>query len=69
MEDFYREQNIQVMIADWTKQDSKITKYLSSFNRAGVPLYVFYEDGQSKILPQILTNQIVRDAIGNSEEK
>ena len=69
MEDFYREQNIHVMIADWTKQDSKITKYLSSFNRAGVPLYVFYENGQSKVLPQILTDKIVRDAIGNSEEK
>ncbi len=69
MEDFYREQNVQVMIADWTKQDSKITKYLSSFNRAGVPLYIFYENGQSTILPQILTDQIIREAIGNLEEK
>ena len=64
MEDFYREQKIKVMIADWTKYDSEITGYLNSFNRAGVPLYVIYQNGKPKILPQILTQKnIVENAI------
>ena len=68
MEDFYREQNVEVMIADWTSYDSQITEYLNSFNRAGVPLYVFYQKGKPKILPQILTKDIVQSAIKNSKE-
>ena len=48
MEDFYREQNVEVMIADWTSYDSQITEYLNSFNRAGVPLYVFYQKVNQK---------------------
>ena len=68
MEDFYREQKIKVMIADWTKYDSEITGYLNSFNRAGVPLYVIYQNGKPKILPQILTQNIVENAILNSKE-
>ena len=49
---------------DWTNRDPAITQYLASFGRTGVPLYVYYAPGQApRVLPQILTAGIVRDAV------
>lgn len=50
------------MKADWTKSDEGITKALRRFGRNGVPLYVLYEgntNSQPKILPQVLTPDVV----------
>jgi len=64
MQQFFREKNITLMIADWTNADPEITKYLASFGRNGVPLVVYYPpQGEPKILPQVLTPSIVREAI------
>lgn len=64
----FKDKDITLLEADWTNQDSEITDYLSSFGRSGVPLYVFYpKTGESKILPQILTETIIVEAI--SQEK
>lgn len=63
MEKFYKEQGIRVLVADWTSKDTEITEYLSSFNRAGVPLYVFYQNESNIVLPQILSFGIVSDAL------
>lgn len=51
--------------ADWTNRDPDITAYLDRFGRTGVPLYVFYPgDGADPVLlPEILTPQIVLDAV------
>jgi DsbC/DsbD-like thiol-disulfide interchange protein/cytochrome c biogenesis protein CcdA len=55
---------------DWTRRDSVITTYLKTFERSGVPLYVVYPaTGEPVLLPQLLTEGIVRDALdaaGNS---
>ena len=55
---------------DWTRRDPVITTYLRSFDRSGVPLYVVYPaDGEPVLLPQILTEGMVRSALdkaGNS---
>jgi thiol:disulfide interchange protein DsbD len=55
---------------DWTRRDPVITTYLRSFKRSGVPLYVVYPaTGEPVLLPQLLTEGIVRDALdaaGNS---
>lgn len=49
---------------DWTNSDPLISEYLSRFRRDGVPLYVYYPPGEEpKILPQILTSNIVIEAI------
>lgn len=46
--------------ADWTDYDPSITAYLDEFGRAGVPLYVVYRGGQSRVLPQLLTvNEVI----------
>jgi thiol:disulfide interchange protein len=63
--------NIRYLIGDWTNQDPVITKYLNSYGRNGVPIYVYYgptdaETGtrpDPKVLPQMLTPGIVRNAI------
>ena len=68
METFYKEQGIRVLIADWTSKDRDITEYLSTFNRAGVPLYVFYQNGSKIVLPQILSFGIVKEVLGHSKE-
>lgn len=60
----FAENNIITMIADWTNNDPAITALLESFDHQGVPLYVYYPPaGEPKVLPQILTEQIVLDAI------
>lgn len=64
MQEFFREKNVTLMIADWTNNDPAITEYLASFGRNGVPLYVFYPaGGEPKVLPQLLTPSMVREAI------
>jgi thiol:disulfide interchange protein DsbD len=48
--------------ADWTTPDPDITRALQQFGRDGVPLYVLYsgrEDEPPRILPQLLTTDIV----------
>ncbi len=49
---------------DWTRRDPAITAYLAEFERNGVPLYVWYpRPGEPRILPQILTEGILLDAL------
>jgi thiol:disulfide interchange protein DsbD len=50
---------------DWTKANPEITELLQRFNRAGVPLYLFYpgRGAEPHILPQILTTGIVLDEV------
>jgi len=60
----FKDQGIKLLVADWTNRDESITQYLASFNRNGVPLYVYYPPLKNPIiLPQILTPSIVRKAI------
>ena len=67
VQSIFKEHNIQFMVGDWTNQDPEITKYLKSYGRSGVPLYVFYpprdastgERPEPIVLPQILTPNLV----------
>ena len=53
---------------DWTRQDPAITDYLAGYGRNGVPLYVLYprDGGAPRILPQVLTPALVRDALAEA---
>jgi thiol:disulfide interchange protein DsbD len=66
VQELFREKGVTLMKGDWTNRDPAITKALSSFGRAGVPLYVVYnaKPGSSEplVLPQLLTANIVHDA-------
>lgn len=62
-----REKGITAMKGDWTNSDPAITAALKSFGRVGVPLAVFYPAGKGSspvVLPELLTEKIVLDAIG-----
>lgn len=60
----FEEYNVATLSADWTREDSEITTALESFGRSGVPLYILYSaDGEVSVLPQSLTNNVVREAV------
>lgn len=62
------EKGITAMKGDWTNSDPAITSALKSFGRVGVPLVVYYPPGKGSgpiVLPELLTERIVLDAIGN----
>ncbi len=57
---------IVALKGDWTNGDPVITRYLAEFGRNGVPLYVLYpadRGGTPMVLPQLLTEAIVLEAI------
>ena len=56
-EKLFAQNNVRLIRADWTNLDDKITEALAVFERASVPLYLYYPPDGSKpqILPQILT--------------
>ena len=62
---------IKVIEGDWTMEDPVITEWLEMYDRAGVPLYLYFPSGSSletvTILPQILTPGIVIDAIVSAD--
>lgn len=67
----FTQKNVIYLIGDWTNQDPEITKYLQSYGRSGVPIYVFYgardpssgKRPEAVLLPQILTPIIVENTI------
>ena len=68
IKEYIYENNIEYVVADWTNKNDDILKTLESYNRNGVPLYIFWKPGmkESKILPAILTEQILLDSFNNS---
>ena len=63
----FNSRGIKVVEGDWTMEDPVITEWLEMYDRAGVPLYLYFPKGSSletvTILPQILTPGLVVDAI------
>ena len=66
----FADKSVTLVRADWTSRDSEITEALASFNRSGVPLYVLYpgDGGEPVVLPEVLTPQIVLDALDGLPE-
>lgn len=58
-------QKVVLMRADWTKRDAAISAELTRLGRHGVPVYAVYRGASQSptLLPEILTVQLVRDAI------
>lgn len=60
----FRDMGVAYLVGDWTNEDAAITHKLAEFKRQGVPLYLYYPPhGEARILPQILTPDIVVDAL------
>ena len=60
----FRERNVVLLRADWTRRDASITAALASFGRTGVPLYVLYAPGKDpQVLSEVLTDTEVMSAL------
>ncbi|MBI3437368.1 MAG: thioredoxin family protein [Proteobacteria bacterium] len=64
--DAMRARGIVYLEADWTNRDDAIAAELAAHGRAGVPLYLYYPPGGGEpvVLPQILNEAVVLNAIG-----
>ena len=62
----FAEREVVYLKGDWTEADPAITRVLERFGRTGVPLYLVYRDGDARptVLPQLLTPELLRDAVG-----
>jgi thiol:disulfide interchange protein DsbD len=62
----FKDRNVALLRADWTRHDDAITQALTALGRSGVPAYALYAPGQSEpqLLPEALTPGIVVDAVG-----
>ncbi|MCO5143962.1 MAG: thioredoxin family protein [Oligoflexia bacterium] len=64
MQKYFSEKDIQLYVADWTNSDPVITSALQKVGRASVPVYlVLKPSGEQTILPQILTEDIVKKSV------
>ncbi|KMO14122.1 protein-disulfide reductase DsbD family protein [Methylobacterium platani] len=60
----FKAHDIAQLKGDWTNQNPEITRVLEANGRSGVPLYLLYDGrGGVAVLPQILTEATVRDAL------
>lgn len=64
------QENVQYLVGDWTNKNQEILDYLTRYQRSGVPLYVVYAGDQSEqVLPQVLTPDIVINAIQQAQQE
>ncbi|MFT5208594.1 MAG: thiol:disulfide interchange protein/DsbC/DsbD-like thiol-disulfide interchange protein [Flavobacterium sp.] len=61
----FEKHHVRYLKGDWTNEDPAITRKLSEYGRSGVPLYLLYKDSENRavVLPQILTKNIILDAV------
>jgi thiol:disulfide interchange protein DsbD len=61
----FKRAGVVYLIGDWTNRNAVIAAALAKHGRAGVPLYLMYGQGGGDpvVLPQILTEGMVEDAV------
>lgn len=67
----FKDNKVLYLIGDWTNQNPEITAYLKSYNRTGVPIYVYYgsrdlttnQRPDPVVLPQLLTPGLIEDIV------
>jgi thiol:disulfide interchange protein DsbD len=67
----FSDRGIVYLKGDWTNRDAEISRYLRSYGRGGVPLYVVYDaaGNEPRVLPQLLTETLVLEAVEDMAEK
>jgi len=64
--DLLKRSNAVLMTGDWTNADPAISAFLKDYRAVGVPLYVVFRAGESgpgRVLPAVLTQGTVEDAL------
>ncbi|MEX8192126.1 protein-disulfide reductase DsbD family protein [Comamonas guangdongensis] len=60
----FEQHQVQLLRADWTRQDPAITQALYALGRNGVPVYVLYAPGKPPVvMTELLTKSEVLDAL------
>lgn len=66
----FEDTNTAFLIADWTNKNDEIAQELARYDRAGVPLYLYFHPDQDsvrgEVLPQILTHDMLSDVFRGS---
>ncbi|CAM2068115.1 Thioredoxin family protein [Sulfidibacter corallicola] len=63
----FADHKVVTIKVDYTNKDEEITRFIQSFNRAGVPLYVFYPgQGDPILLPEAISTGILLDGLGEA---
>lgn len=63
--DAFAAHHVVALKGDWTRRDPEIARFLQSYGRSGVPLYLLYDgNGTAAVLPQILTVADITEAVG-----
>lgn len=53
-----KEKDVTFMVGDWTRSDDEITRYLQSFGREGVPLYIYYpKDAKEPVILPVMPSK------------
>jgi thiol:disulfide interchange protein DsbD len=61
----FEKNRVQLLRADWTRQDPAITQALHALGRSGVPVYVLYAPGRPPVvMTELLTRSEIMDALG-----
>ena len=62
--DAFAQRKVQLLRADWTRQDPAITQALHTLGRNGVPVYVLYAPGKAPVvMTELLSKSEVLDAL------
>jgi thiol:disulfide interchange protein len=66
VQEAFAAQGVVYLKGDWTRRDAAIAAELATHGRSGVPLYLYFAPGADApmVLPQLLTEATVLDAIG-----
>ena len=71
-QELYEQFDVALVVADNSRYNAQISKVLEEHQRAGVPLYLVFPAGDTRaepqVLPELLTPQIVEDAIKRATE-
>ncbi len=61
----FEDNDVVVLIADWTNRDDRIAAAIRGYGAAGIPLYVYYAPGSSepRILPPILNTGLILETV------
>lgn len=63
------EKSVVMMKVDYTDKSDEITVLLKSFNRAGVPLYLFYPGNQEPIvLPEVISKSMLLEGLSSAAQ-
>jgi len=67
----FKKNGVKQLRGDNTKKDDTIVEWLGKFNRAGVPLYIFYTPGAKEaiVLPELITKSMVLNMLDKLKEQ